>query len=389
MRTVLKACLLLVGLSFSPQPGQAITFETQEGWRFGINGFIDAQYTAVEKMPMVDGVIGAPVIISSTATSNISQEHMNLIFSAEKDRVRFFVNFDSHAALSQIHVAGSSNQIILSEAYGELSFGQGWSIRAGQFHSPFSMFNTETYVLPLFSSVNLPLMYRMPGVYHGGVDGIDDSASVRHNLMPDQANLMLSKITSTDTLDFSFKAYLTAGARKTNQPQVDANIGKGFGGRFKVSGEDDVFVVGISGYTVNNDGAGLLPAIENVGREILLGADLTFKLWQDQISFEAEVVHDSFAGRKSRLASSVRLSSHFTDSILGFVGHQYMRDDAHPIFKRGMNVYSVGSTYSWSTNVLFKLEYHFHTINADNTAIALPASTNKFSMFKSSLNFMF
>jgi len=390
VKGLLNIGVVVAGCLAAVQSSYAVGLSTENTWRFGVNGYIDTQYTVVEQAPVVEGTVGSPpTLANSHEVSNLSQEHLNLIFTAEKDALSVVINLDSHPLASQVHAGGSTDNMRLAEAYGKISFGNNWSLQTGQFNAPFSMFNHVAYALPLFASVHLPLMYLTPSGYHGGTNGIDDSASVRHNLMPAQANIMLSKSVETASSEWNFDLYLSAGARSHDNPTMDANADKGVGGRIKVSGEDDAYVLGVSAYTVNNAGAGEFPSTENTGRENLIGADALVNFLDDQFKIELELVYDQFASRKNRWASSLRLSNNFSDTMLGFISHQYMQDDAHPIMLRGMHVYTLGGSYSWDTSVMFKAEYHLHSFNDSSTALALPNDNNQYSMYKASVSFMF
>lgn len=342
-------------------------------WQFGINGFLDGEYTTMDEMPMVmpSGMLG-----QMAKRSFFDQHHMNLLFGAEKGKARVNINLKSHHRFFA-EDGESKGELELEEVYGVYSFHDLLKLQVGAMLAPFGIYNSVRYITPLFATVVLPQMYEMPGNYKSGSTGGSTDESVGKSIMPDHANLMIQGSYSGDNMDLDYNLYLSNGERGEDGVDLDRN--KGFGLRLRTAIMED-YKFGFSYYTVKNDGAG-------VGTEKLMGFDAEID-FLEVLKLEAEYVNDKFDVREDRSSYYIRLTGQL-NKFSPFFAYDYVKDKANNIYKRGQMRYGVGSGYRLSDTVTVKAEYHLHKLPDKDMAPALPDGTDTISMFRGSMIFVF
>lgn len=357
----------------------AVSLEAGD-WHFGINGFLDGEYTWMDKMPMVmkSGMLG-----TMEERSFLDQHHMNLLFGAETGKSRININLQSLNSFSSANAVGNiaKGQLDLKEAYGIYSFHDLLKVQVGYMLSPFGIYNDVRYITPLFATVVLPQMYEMPGNYRSA--GSTTAESVPNNLMPTDANFMLLGSYSGDNVDLDYYFYVSNGERAANG--IDTNKDKGIGTRLKATVLED-FKFGFSYFSVNNS-VNDFGANSEVGKEILLGFDAELN-FSDMLKLEAEYVYDEFEKRKDRHSYYVRLTG-YVNKFSPFFAYDYAKDKANNLYKRGQARYGAGTGYKLSDFVTVKGEYHLHVFNDEKIAPALPMDTNNIKMFRASMIFVF
>ncbi len=353
----------------------AVTFDVAD-MKFGINGFVDLEYTYMEAMPMVMTMTNMETgmemekIMTMDETSTLGQHHLNLLFDVERERSRVFINFQSlNAATSGGVEVGYLN---VKEAYGEYMFSDLFKIRAGNFLMPFGIFNEVRYITPLFATVVLPMMYEPPMMYGKMMDG---KMYRKPPLTHRNANLMLTGTYLGENMDLGYS--LTVGNGKIDEElRLDTNMDKMIGGRIKLTLYENLNM-GISYCTVEN-----YP--DNEGRNNILGFDVDFT-FRDALNLQAEYANDDYEKQDNRHAYYVR-ATYNTDKYSPFVTYDYFEDKADLLYKKGMVRIGLGTGYNISENVTAKAEYHRHAFSETD---GLPEGTDKFNMAKLSLIFVF
>lgn len=359
----------------------AVQLEADGGWKFGINGFVEADLTYMGAMaaikmdatgnPTLDPVTGEAVLNTGDETVSLDQGRLNVITSAEKDNMKVVVNMGSFNGYSSDE--GGKGQFEFEEVFGQVG-GEKMKLTAGMKLAPFGIYNDTFYMTPLFASVVLPFMYEMPPNYN------TSNAKVASSFMPHKANLMLSGNLSGDgdtELDYAF--YISNGY-KTKQGG-DNNKDKGVGGRLRLfMGEDQKYKLGASYYTAENDR-------NDPGRKSIMGLDVDL-IFLENFQLEAEYVSDSFAERKDRASYYARLIW-LLEKYSPFISYDYVKDDGNELYKKGLTRLSIGAKYEFSPYVTLKGEYHRHMFTSKDEAPALPDGTDAFDMLRVALIFVF
>ena len=203
----------LLALAFClASEAHAVMVETDD-MRLGINGYINAIHTYMSKMPMVMTMDGMEAIGTAASDTSTVETDDNVIFNAVKDRLRINMNLAFHNGFSS-KGGGRMGEMALSdddeategtfrllEAFGEYAFRQQLQVRAGQFLSPFGIYNQIRFVTPLFAPVVLPMMYQPPEGFRGRA------------LVPGDANLMFSGTFARSDAALQYFLYAGNGER--------------------------------------------------------------------------------------------------------------------------------------------------------------------------------
>ncbi len=352
--------LLLVSLLGLTPSVDAVTLDVS-GMKFGINGFMDLEYTYSGKMAMVmTDSNGVETIMSMDESSSFDQHHMNLLLGVEKGKFRAHLNIQSLYAYTTED--GGKGDFAIEEAYGEYTVNDLLKIRAGHFLMPFGIYNDIHYITPLFATVVLPYIYEPPMMYAGGP------------LIHESANLLLSGTYVGDEMELSYGLHVGNGER--DESGLDKNKDKQLGGRVRLSLFDN-FKVGVSYCTVEDD-----PDTE--GRNNIYGVDID-ATFLDSLNLQSEYVRDDYEKRESRYSYYVRLTYNL-DRLSPFITYDYFEDKEDLLYKKGMNRWGVGVGYTLNENITLKGEYHYHVFSESD---GLPDDTDKSHMVHTSLIFVF
>lgn len=360
---------------------RAVQLEADGGWKFGINGFLDADITYMGAMPtMVMDANGNPTLDAATGevaletldeTLSFDQHNLNIIASAEKDNLKTVINMGSLHGYSSDE--GGKGELEFEEVFGQLT-GKKITLTAGMKLAPFGLYNETFYATPLFASVVLPFMYEMPANYN------TSNAKVSSSFMPHKANLMLSgNLFGDGDTEFDYALYVSNGHKAAHGG--DENKDKGVGGRARLSlGEEQRYKLGASYYTAENNK-------NNPGRENIFGMDVDL-IFLEKLQLEAEYITDSFAERNNRTSYYGRLIW-LLEKYSPFVSYDYVKDDGNELYKKGLTRLSIGAKYQVSPYVTFKGEYHRHMFGKKNETPVLTSHLAAFDMVRVALIFVF
>ncbi len=355
MKKVKRLVIILSALVFWGVSSTVYAFNFDlEGVKFGINGYMDIQYTYMAKQTMSDGALMKDM-------STFEQNQMNLIFDMEKDRVRTHLNLESHNAYTSED--GGKGGWEIENAFGQYTFSDMLVVRGGQMLTPFGIFNEVSYITPLFASVVLPMMYRLPDNYG------------EEHMMPDRSNVVIKGTYFGDVADVDYNFMVSNGDR--GQKGHDENKDKGLGGRVRFTIRDN-YKLGASYYTVNNDNL-------SKGRENLWGFDLEMTLLDERILFQGEYVKDEYEKRADKMSYYARLTYAIGD-YTPFIMYDYFEDPDDLVMKNKLNRYGAGLSYDFDANIILKGEYHYHDFSGD---IGLQKDTDMAHMFKMAAVFVF
>ncbi len=107
--------LMLMSIFWTTSGTYAVNFDVQD-MKFGINGYLDLEYTYISKSP-VEADEG--IIETRDEQSYFDQDHMNLLFGVEKDKFRGHLNLQSLHSFSS---GDDQGDFEILEAYGEYIF---------------------------------------------------------------------------------------------------------------------------------------------------------------------------------------------------------------------------------------------------------------------------
>lgn len=349
--------LIIVILLFFNASAYAVTFDVQD-IRLGINGYVDLEYTYMTRAPeiMTSGDIGRMDIMSS-----LNQHHMNLLFDAEKEKYRVHINISSVNSYSTHEGEHDLGDFEIQEAYGEYLFNEHLKIKLGNFLAPSGIYNEIRYITPLFATVVLPQLYEPPSFYSG------------ESILPDHGNAMLRGRFLGETYDIDYSVYIATGER--NEKGFDINRDKGVGIRLKTTILED-YRVGVTYFTIRND--------RDEGRESTYAGDIALDL-MDSILLEGEFAFDHHNNKKDKMAYYVRMIYNMGD-FSPFVAYDHFIDYEDAVFRNGMNRFGIGSGYSFSENIAYKIEYHYHKFNQNS---GLVEDTDRIHMFTAAAIFTF
>jgi hypothetical protein len=320
-----------------PGTAGAVSFEVP-GARLSVSGYLDLQYTYMDRMPMAMGAMIMPM----DAVSTLDQNHMNLIVRAERERVTAAVNLHSDGAYSGS--AGSGGSVDghgtweVLEAYGEYAFSDRARVRGGQFLAPFGHYNQTRYAIALFAPVVLPTLYEPPANYvaSGGLP----------SLVPDTANLMVSGAAELSAFELDYDAYVDSGTR--NASGSDTNEAKNVGGRLTLSRSGRA--VSASAFWADDGDA--------YGNRVhlLAGTDLDL----GPVNLQAEYLRVTTSTDAADVRSWYARLSLPLGRTTPFLGYDDLVDDANPVYRGGMARWSAGVGHEVSQSVYLKAEYHRH-----------------------------
>ncbi|MFQ5559655.1 MAG: hypothetical protein ACE5FU_03580, partial [Nitrospinota bacterium] len=328
------------------------------------------------KMPMVmkSGMIG-----SMQETSTFDQNHLNLLFGAEKERTQVVVNLHSHHVFSG-EDSETKGEFEVEEAYGTYRFSDLLTLKSGFFLTPFGIYNSIRYITPLFATVVLPQMYEMPANYNS-----EQLPEPLHaNLMPQQSNFMLTGRYIGSFFDTEYSLFVTNGFR--GESGRDENTDKGFGGRIRVIAVDR-YKLGLSIFS-GNDSLKDADTADDFGKVLKIGFDIEILLLDELWKMEYEFVRDDFENRAHRYSFYVRTTLNI-GSFSPFASFDFAKDNDHALYKKGQARYSLGSGYSLSETVTLKAEYHFHVFNNADAAPVLSNGLDEIHMFRGAIIFAF
>ncbi|MFQ5735931.1 MAG: porin [Thermodesulfobacteriota bacterium] len=348
-----KFAVLISFLAFMciASAAQAVSMEVQ-GFKLGINGYVDLQYNYMSKAPMSDGSI-------MSESSAFRQEQFNLLFDAEKERYRAHINLQAEDTFTSED--GGKGVWKLQEAYGEYRFNDLLDARAGFILTPFGIYNEVSYITSLYASVVLPFIYELPEGYSG------------NRIVPDNSNVVVSGNYLGDNVEVNYNLFISNGRREASGE--DMNKDKGLGTRVRLTFLDD-YKIGASYYTVQNDKT-------TEGREQLLGIDIEMNL--RNLLLQGEIVKDIFSKKFDRLTYYARLTYEM-GKLSPFVMYDYFEDPNDLVWKNKQSRYGVGASYDISRNVILKGEYHYHNFAND---AGLPQDTDTVQMLRAAVIFIF
>jgi len=347
--------LCLAAALLAPISAEAVSLDVH-GARLSVNGYLDLQYTYMDRMPMKMGSMVMPM----DSVSTLDQDHLNLIFQVARDRVLANVNLQSRrdysgAVQSDGSVDGHGQWEVL-EAFGEYQFSDRYAVRGGQFLAPFGIYNHMRYAIALFAPVVLPTMYEPPANYaaSGGLD----------HLVPDSANLMVHGQVENAALGVDYALYMGSGHRAATG--VDKNEGKTVGAQVELSRGDQR--AGVSAYWANDSDA--------FGDRVHLAGSLDLN--RGRWNFQGEVLDISTSTDAADVLSYYARVSCRLGPTTPFVGYDYLEDKGNLIYQDGMQRWSVGVGHEFSPVLSLKAEYHHHIYDG----AAIPSSVKGVDMVR-------
>lgn len=352
----------------------AVMVETDD-MRLGINGYINTIHTYMSKMPMVMTTDGMEEIGTAASDTSTVENDDNLIFNAVKERLRINMNLAFHNGFSSEGGGGTGGMALpddeatrgafrLLEAFGEYAFRQQLQVRAGQFLSPFGIYNQIRFVTPLFAPVVLPMMYQPPEGFRGRA------------LVPGDANLMFSGTLARS--EAALQYFLYAGNGDRTAVGADRNKNKGFGGRIRLSAAGQK--IGASVYSANDD---VKSDPDPLGRRTLYGLDTD--LTHGPVNLQAEYARDK-AERREAVFSYYGQLTYTAAAWTPFVRYEFFKDKGDLLFGRGQSRFSAGTGYAFNNNVILKGEYHYHRFRNDEGFMGAP---DEIHMFRTAAIFIF
>ncbi len=370
MKKIFFVFLLVILLGITSN-AHAVSFDAGD-IKFGINGYLDLEYTYMSEMPMTNPA--GTMIMRMDDESSLDQHHMNLLFDAERGKFRAHVNLESIYAYTTEReyeqdtmtgeiTGGKKGEFSMLEAYGQYTVNDLFKVTAGHFLMPFGIYNEVKYITPLFATVVLPQMYQLPRMYTGGA------------FIHPTSNLMVSGDYMREKAELYYSLHIGNGEREISG--LDNNKDKLIGGRLKLTLFDDI-KVGVSYCTVNDNP-------DTDGRNNTFGADLDLT-FLDNLNLQSEYILDEYdKQRDSRYSYYARLT-YYIDKFSPFIAYDYWEDKGDLVYKRGMNRWGAGTGYNFTENIILKSEYHYHVFSGTS---GLPDDTDKVHMFRASAIFIF
>lgn len=329
--------------------------------KFGINGYLDAELDAMDKMAMV---MDCSVVACSMSGMNLDsgemmmempdslrlgQNHLNVILSSQTDSIRTNINFESRYSYQsndrQSGVSangGESGRFAVAEAYGEYTKNTSLRFRFGSFYTPFGLFNQYRYITPLYATVVLPFIYELPYNYNGEL------------IVPSNSNFMLNgEFISNDNV-FSYYFYTGAGKRNTNNESMSDNgVGresdtdKSVGFRLTYEKEER-YKFGTSYYQVLD---------QDEDFKQTYGIDIDLTLPRD---FRLQSEYAILKSKLDKRSYYLRLSYEGSEKFNPFIMFDYFVDESNPLYKFEQNRVGIGTSYNVEQNFILKIEYHYH-----------------------------
>jgi hypothetical protein len=338
------ALALALAAVLVPVRAGAVTLQAYDA-RVNLNLYLDVQYTYMGRLPK--GMETSPGVYAVDPTphdgiSTLDQERLNLILKVDRDRFRANVNLYSHRAFAS-DANATQGEFQVMEAYGEYRRSREFNLRGGTFLVPFGIFNEIRYAISLFAPVVLPTVYE-PMLNYELAGGLD-------HLVPDEGNLMVSGAVGPGDGTVAYAVYMGSGHRTDRG--TDRNEDKSFGAQLTARLADGRQKVGASFYTSNDE--------DRFGRRRHGMVSLDLK------AGDFGVIAESLWVRTSKDTADVFTYYVRIDRPIGratpFVGYDYIRDRAHPIYGAGMVRWSIGVGFEASSNLYLKAEYHLHVFD--------------------------
>lgn len=366
--------VILLGITSS---AHAVSFDAGD-IKFGINGYMDLEYTYMSEMPMTN--TAGTMIMRMDDESSLDQHHMNLLFDAERGKFRAHVNLESIYAYTtageytldtddpanhKLEGTKGKGEFSMLEAYGQYTVNDLFKVTAGHFLMPFGIYNEVKYITPLFATVVLPQMYQLPRMYTGGA------------FIHPTSNLMVSGDYMREKAELYYSLHIGNGERETSG--LDKNKDKLIGGRLKLTLLDDI-KVGVSYCTVND-------SPDTDGRNNTFGADLDLT-FLDNFNLQSEYILDEYDKRDTRYSYYARLT-YYIDKFSPFIAYDFWRDKRDLVYKSGMNRWGAGTGYNFTENIILKGEYHYHVFSGTVKTTADDIDLSKVHMFRASAIFIF
>lgn len=339
-------------------------------FNIGINGYLDLETTYMSKMPMA---MANGMVMNMDNSFSLDQNHMNLIFHAQRKKTGVAINLESRHSFSSFDgdtgidsnsgnsVNGSSDEIgtfRIAEAYGQHKFNQFVNLKAGSLLAPFGVYNEIRYATPLFATVVLPFIYEMPANYSGTI------------MTPSNTNLALqggfSKI-----INFDYSFFISAGKRNQNNSGLIRDRGrgqepakhKGFGGKVVLGSEDQNYQIGFSFFQGHPSKIQNGTTLADGGyKSKLIGYSLNLYLpWSFHLQSEYAIHKrpNGMSTYRPKESFYARLMYEGT-SITPFIMYDQFKDPNDAIYKFKNNRLGVGAGYEVSENFILKAEYHYH-----------------------------
>jgi hypothetical protein len=349
------SAVAMVLAALLPASAGAVSLDVN-GTRLSVNGYLDLQYTYMDRMPMGMGMMVMPM----DSVSTLDQDHLNLIFQVVHDNVVANVNLQSRRAFQAGVESGGTvdghGEWEVLEAYGEYQFSDRYKVRGGEFLAPFGFYNHMRFAIALFAPVVLPTLYEPPPNYarSGGLD----------HLVPDAANLMVHGTFENASGEIDYALYTGSGHR--NATGVDSNETKNLGA--KVEGSFGPGTVGVSGYWANDGDA--------FGDRLHLAASLEVDM--GNLTFQGEVLDISTSTDAADVLSYYGRFSYWMGRTTPFIGYDYLEDDGNLVYMGGMQRWSLGVGHELTSSVFLKAEYHRHIYDG----AAIPSSVETVDMVR-------
>jgi len=360
--------LLFITLVFS-QKTMGAGFQSGEV-RFDINAYFDLDVNYMSKMAMAMpctataactmggmSLTSGHMLMPMKESYAFDQNHLNIVLSGSTQNFRGRINLESRHAYSSFDTntgssgnpgtggqSGTQGAFRIAEVYGDIGLSTKVQVRAGQFYTPFGLFNQTRYITPLYATVVLPFLYELPRNYN-------DTP-----IFPSNSNLMVyGDLYPAKELEARYYVYASMGTRNLNSfSAADAGIGgeansdKGFGGRVRLKWKDR-YSLGVSYFTVLGDD----------NNPLTIGTDIEIQL-PASLKFQGEYAFIASKGHTQKNAYYARLVYEGFEKVSPYVMWDAFRDHHHPLYDTTQNRIGVGVQWSVATYVTTKIEYHNH-----------------------------
>jgi len=352
----------MAALCLLPASAGAVSLDV-EGTRLSINGYLDLQYTYMDRMPMRMG----SMIMPMDSVSTLDQDHLNLILQTTRDHTVANINLESrHAFSGGVDASGAPDghgQWSVLEAWGEYQFSDRFQVRGGQFLAPFGLYNHMRYAIALFAPVVLDTMYAPPANYEasGGID----------HLVPDTGNLMLHGAFNARAARTEYALYTGDGHARGDG--TDRNDAKTLGAQVNL-----YMGPGMAGASVYwaNDADAFGDRVHAAGS---LSADF------GPVNLQAELLTVRTSTDAADVLSYYARASYHTGPDTVFAGYDFLHDRSNLIYGKGMVRWSAGIGHEVNPWVLLKAEYHLHVYDG----AAIPSRVDHVNMVRAAAIMVF
>lgn len=284
---------------------------------------------------------------------DFDQHHFNLIAIYRVDQhYRVFSQIEYEHGAS-VGADNSEGRIYVPKAFLEYKHSDAFQIRIGKFLSPFGIYNERHDATPTFITTRLSeSIYGVRELSTGFKDRIYAQSSTGIQLL---GRLFYGE------WEGKYQVYLSNG-RGNNPSEKDDNTNKGIGARIIISPPGNLIKLGTSYYADRH-------GLDGNTRQRVIGADAEFKF--SKTHFESEMISyfieqvDSLgipSGVFSKGFGAYLLVAYkIYDKLMPFIRYEI----GIPDHRNGVivnNVLNIGINYSFTSNVVFKSEFHLHNV---------------------------